>query len=273
MDTLFLAVTALALVLVLVMAVVVSRMWRDERRRSDARVAALAAMANQGRSDARQGEEITRRTPPVNPVDDLPLRESVAPPRRAGRPTPPSIRPAGDTEQTAAPLFAQPQASTAWGRRMVIIVPLALIVVAAGVAFYPASPDIAAPPASSAANAPEPAAAPMPLELLSLRHAQEKDRLMVTGLVQNPKPGAAVAKVFVTAFVFGADGTFLASGRAPLDFTTLAPGDESPFVVTVPVKGDVARYRVGFRGEDGRVIAHVDRRNGGAIARASEERP
>jgi hypothetical protein len=39
------------------------------------------------------------------------------------------------------------------------------------------------------------------------------------------------------------------------------------------VKGEVARYRVGFRGEDGRVIAHVDRRTGGAIARVSEERP
>ena len=273
MDTLFLAVTALSLVLVLVMAIVVARMWRDERRRSDARVAALAAMASQGSSDARRTEEITRRTHPANPVDDLPLRESPAPARRASRPIPPPIGPARDDEQVAAPLFAQPQASTAWGRRMVIIVPLALIVIAAGVAFYPSAPDIASPPAAPASNAPEPAAAAMPLELLSLRHTQEADKLTVTGLVQNPKPGAPVAKVFVTAFVFGPDGTFLASGRAPLDFTTLAPGDESPFVVTVPVKGEVARYRVGFRGEDGRVIAHVDRRNGGAIARAREERP
>ena len=76
--------------------------------------------------------------------------------------------------------------------------------------------------------------------------------------------------MFATAFAFAADGTFLASGRAPLDFTTLAPGDESPFVVTVPVKGEVARYRVGFRSADGRVVAHVDRRGGGAIARVNE---
>lgn len=272
MDTLFLAVTGLSLLLVLVMAIVVARMWRDERRRSDARVAALAAMAGYPASDAARADEITRRTHHVNPLDDMPLREA-APPRRSALPGPASTRPARDDEDRGAPLFAPPQTSTAWGRRLVIIVPLCLIVVGAGIAFYPPSPDIAAPPASSVPAAVERAAAPVPLELLSLRHTQEADKLMVTGLVQNPRAGAAVTKVFVTAFVFAADGTFLASGRAPLDFTTLAPGDESPFVVTVPVKGDVARYRVGFRGEDGRVIAHVDRRSGSAIARVSEERP
>jgi hypothetical protein len=73
-----------------------------------------------------------------------------------------------------------------------------------------------------------------------------------------------------TAFVFAADGTFLASGRAPLDFSTLAPGDESPFVITIPVKGAVARYRVGFRSEDGQVIGHVDRRATATLARSQD---
>ena len=59
-------------------------------------------------------------------------------------------------------------------------------------------------------------------------------------------------------------------GRAPLDFATLAPGDESPFVLGVPVSGTVARYRVGFRSEDGRVIAHIDRRAAGTLARTGE---
>ena len=96
-----------------------------------------------------------------------------------------------------------------------------------------------------------------PLQLLSLRHNQEEGRLVITGLVQNPRAGLPLSKVIATAFLFSADGTFLASGRAPLDFSTLAAGDESPFVLTVPVKAPVARYRVGFRGEDGRVIAHT----------------
>ena len=48
--------------------------------------------------------------------------------------------------------------------------------------------------------------------------------------------------------------------------TSLAPGDDSPFVVSVPVTAAVARYRIGFRGEDGRVIAHVDKRQQGPVA-------
>jgi hypothetical protein len=72
--------------------------------------------------------------------------------------------------------------------------------------------------------------------------------------------------VAATAFLFGADGTFLASGRAPLDFTILRPGDESGFVISVPVTLPVARYRIGFRGDDGRIIGHVDRRAANSIA-------
>jgi hypothetical protein len=86
--------------------------------------------------------------------------------------------------------------------------------------------------------------------------------------VQNPKTGASVTRLTATAVVFAADGTFLAGGKAPLDYTSLAAGDESPFVVTVPVRGSVARYRVGFRGEDGSVVAHVDRRAGDVARRA-----
>ena len=56
---------------------------------------------------------------------------------------------------------------------------------------------------------------------------------------------------------------------APLDFTVLRPGDESPFLISVPVQRPVARYRVGFRDEEGRIIGHVDRRAGGTIARSS----
>ena len=40
---------------------------------------------------------------------------------------------------------------------------------------------------------------------------------------------------------------------------TSAPGDESPFVVTIPNVADVARYRVSFRTEAG-TLRHVDRR-------------
>jgi hypothetical protein len=58
---------------------------------------------------------------------------------------------------------------------------------------------------------------------------------------------------------FNRAGAFINSARAPLDFTTLEPGDESPFVVTIPSAADVGRYRVSFRTDAG-VVRHVDRR-------------
>ena len=84
--------------------------------------------------------------------------------------------------------------------------------------------------------------------------------------MQNPRSGAPLSRVTVTAFAFDDKGAFLASGRALIDVTALSPGDESPFVVSVPVTETVARYRIGFRGEDGRVIAHVDKRQQAAVA-------
>ena len=45
-----------------------------------------------------------------------------------------------------------------------------------------------------------------------------------------------------------------------------APATNRGFVISVPVTAPVARYRVGFRGEDGHVIGHVDRRTAATMA-------
>jgi hypothetical protein len=90
--------------------------------------------------------------------------------------------------------------------------------------------------------------------------------LTITGLVQNPRAGTLLSRVTVTAYAFDDKGAFLASGRALIDVTSLAPGDESPFVVSLPVTETVARYRIGFRTEDGRVISHIDKRQQGPVA-------
>ena len=84
--------------------------------------------------------------------------------------------------------------------------------------------------------------------------------MTVSGLVRNPAAGAAVNGVTAVVFAFDRTGGFVASGRAPLDFSMLAPGEESPFVVAVPNVSDVARYRVSFRTGRG-VVRHVDRRS------------
>jgi hypothetical protein len=108
-------------------------------------------------------------------------------------------------------------------------------------------------------SAPAAAKAPSPLELLSMRYQRQGTTLTVSGLVKNPAGGAAVNRVTAVVFAFDRSGAFVASGRAPLDFSALAPGDESPFVVNVPNVSDVARYRVTFRSGDG-VVRHIDRR-------------
>jgi len=96
------------------------------------------------------------------------------------------------------------------------------------------------------------------LELLSMRPERSGDALTVTGLVRNAGRSSTKGLTAVV-FAFDRSGNFLASGRAPLEFITLAPGDESPFRVTVTQAGDVGRYRVTFRNEAG-VVRHVDRR-------------
>ena len=96
------------------------------------------------------------------------------------------------------------------------------------------------------------------LELLSMRHTRIGDGLTVTGLVRN-RGAADAASITAVVFVFDRDGGFVASGRAPLEFGSVAPGDESPFKVTIPDVNDVGRYRVSFRTPVG-IVPHVDRR-------------
>ena len=108
--------------------------------------------------------------------------------------------------------------------------------------------------ASIVANAP----ARDSLELLSMRHDRDGENLTVTGLVRNPGAPASGA-IMAVVLAFDREGSFVASGRAPLEFATIAAGDESPFRVTIPGVKDVGRYRVSFRTDAG-VVRHVDRR-------------
>lgn len=101
--------------------------------------------------------------------------------------------------------------------------------------------------------------APAPLELLSLRHERIGTRLTLSGLVRNPSSGAAVDSLSAVAFLFDAQGGFITSARTGVDFKHLAPGDESPFVITLDAPANVARYRVSFRTDAG-IQTHVDRR-------------
>jgi hypothetical protein len=98
-----------------------------------------------------------------------------------------------------------------------------------------------------------------PLELVSLSHARQNEKLAVSGLVRNPVSGKPVERLSAVVFLFDRAGTFVSSSRAHVDFLKLGAGDESPFVVAIDAPPTVSRYRVSFRTDDG-VVPHIDRR-------------
>src|SRR5207247_871120 len=79
---------------------------------------------------------------------------------------------------------------------------------------------------------------PSQLELLSMRDARDHDTLTISGLVRNGRKSADVDHVTAVVFAFGSGGNFMASGRAPIEILRLRPGEESPFLVTVPGVAD-----------------------------------
>ncbi|MGH6783928.1 MAG: hypothetical protein ACREBP_04820, partial [Sphingomicrobium sp.] len=110
-----------------------------------------------------------------------------------------------------------------------------------------------------------------PLELVSLSHQRQDEKLAVSGLVRNPVAGQPVEKLSAVVFLFDRMGTFITSSRTNVDFLKLGAGDESPFVVSLDAPATVSRYRVSFRTDEG-VVPHVDRR-GAAPAAAEGEQP
>jgi hypothetical protein len=112
-----------------------------------------------------------------------------------------------------------------------------------------------------------PPSADVPVELLALGHERNGDTLTVRGVVRNPPAAATMSGLVAVVFVFNREGNFVASGRSPVAGTTLDPGAESAFVVSVPGMNDIGRYRVSFKTDD-RVVAHVDQR---ARGRTSDE--
>jgi hypothetical protein len=262
MDTVLIVVTVMSLAMAIAMAIVVVKLLRDERERSDARVAALSSMATRPvprreetpLARAPRGNTLSRPSPgaaavPVEPLRDLELHPGLT-----------GARVTGD-------LFADRREPSPWGRRLAVIGTLTAVLAAALFMAAPGRGHSDAAPAGAAVAA---TAANVPLELVALRHTRDAQGLTISGLVENPKTGAPQSRLVATAFVFGPDGTFLTSSRAPIDIRTLAPGDESPFVVTVPVNGEVSRYRIGFRTEDGRVVSHVDKRTPDTLASKQE---
>jgi hypothetical protein len=276
METLLMIVTVVALALAIGMSALAWRLLRESRRRSAARIEALQTLA-----EADQGPErfatleddeldVELRDVEIAPADRWEHRRGSRPPvflepaaALQTQPVPDLVR--GSVRrsrrvQDAAPLFeAPPQPAAA--RRWVSVVAAAAIMGALVSGVYMLSrPAVAAESRLSGWVPALGAGTPRPLELLSLSHHADAGTFTVTGLVQNPSEGMTVRKAVAVIYLFDRDGNYFATGKAPLDFDQLRPGDESPFIVRVPSSGRVGRYRVGFRLEEGGVVAHIDRR-------------
>ena len=247
MNAFLVSVTIVSLALAIGMGLLAAYVFREERRRSDARVAALEQMAVEPAGyDAR--------------LEFLPEPDALpaAPP---GAPYEPEAERAPAIEG----MFAPRDQASPWTLRLGIAGGLAfagLIVMGATWLRTPAGTATGPAPAGETR-----AAASAPLELVSLRHSLANGELTITGLVQKLPGDTALSGLTATAFLFGSDGSYITSGRAPLNMATIGPGDAATFVITIPVSTPIARYRVSFRDESGRIVSHVDHRTARAVAR------
>jgi hypothetical protein len=252
MDALMLVVTGVALALAVGMSIVAARLLRGERNRSAARVAALESAAF---------DEIEYREP-ERPDDDIRYRDA---------------EPEIDLVSAGAMFSAtdEPKApSRRWLALAAVAVVMAALVGTMYMVFKPATvgaaSSLGAESAASSLTSPSPAASgatsvsqalqSRPIELLSLKHTVEGSTFSLVGLVVNPIDATPLTHVVAVVYLFDKDGAYFASGKAELEFSGLRPGEESPFKIRIPNVGQIGKYRVGFRREDGSVIAHVDKR-------------
>lgn len=242
METMMLAVAGLALALALGMAVVAWRLLRSDRERTEARAAMLRQLAFEPEPDL---DERVFQSPDMSPSPEPAFGATV--------------------DRTPAP------------SRRLMAVGVVMVFMAVGAAsvygiYGPISDKTdgnagsggdrgLSRRSSSGAKAEE----VRPLELLSLSHRRESEDFVVAGLVQNPQDGRTAPSVMAVVYAFNAQGEYFASGKATLEFGPLAPGAESPFMVRLPKTPGVTRFRVGFRAQDGSVVAHVDRRHSGGL--------
>ena len=247
MDVALATVTVISLAMAFAMGIVTWRLTREERRRADARVAALMADLDaapltigavdiDGRPDRHDGLSERPRVRSVSPV------ERTAP-RRHGTPS--------------APVERSPTGLVGWITRSPVTLRPFLATVAAAMAVTVSVTMLSqrsdAPPEDLGAHSPE------PIELLSLSHARQGDYLAITGAIRNPSNGIERGQLSVRAIVFDRDGTVVGTGQTPLQGPVLPPGSEAPFTVSLPDAGQINRYRISFmQGQTS--VPHIDRR-------------
>lgn len=240
MDTLMFVITAVSVVVAMAASAIAWRATRAEQRRSALRVAALAAAAGVESTPAGTPTADAAAASPSGLHDFLPATE-----------------PGG--------MFTAPVAdSGSGGRQHGLLAAAAVVAVLVGGGGLVMLVSGRAPAASGAATR-------VPLELVALGHARTDGQLVVTGLVQNPATGREVEQLEAHVRVFDTAGIMIATRSAPVNSPSLAPGHDTPFLVTLGEAATAARYRVSFASR-GTMLAHVDRRTNLPAAVTAEAR-
>lgn len=282
MDIILSGITIVSLVVALVMSVAAWRVTRDEKKRSAARVSALSIAAAEGEPKG-SSPHYGSLPQTANPIGFELRTERViakapwASPPSTAQPSPaatvaslrtpatPAALPLNQPARFDAPRISEPRISHASGflgatevqreeggrqRSLAFAAVFLFVVLSGGLVFMMSGPR----GTSAAAVGPN-----SPLELVSLSHQRQNNKLAVSGLVRNPAAGKPIEHLSAVVFLFDKMGTFVASSRANVDFLKLGAGDESPFVVSLEAPATVARYRVSFRTDEG-IVPHIDRR-------------
>ena len=276
MDIILLGITVVSLVVALVMSVAVWRLMSDDKKRSAARVAALSvaaaddtpkavavappaakapwARASFGSVAVAPAKPASLTTPPIVPAVELPLNQARSEPGRIAEPV---------VSHASGFLGAEVIERDNGGRQksLAFAAVILFVVLSGGLVWIMSGPR----GTSAVAVGPN-----SPLELVSLSHARQNEKLAVSGLVRNPAAGSPIEHLSAVVFLFDRVGTFVTSSRANVDFLKLGAGDESPFVVSLDAPPTVARYRVSFRTDDG-IVPHIDRRGASPAAAEGEQ--
>lgn len=249
MDTVLLVVTLISAATAIVALASASRLRRQERERSEARVAALAnAAETHGGTDGgwiQVGGEFqwnpAAETTPASPQSLIPDVE-------------PQISSGG--------LFGTVQREDTSANRVPVFAAAALIVMLGGALIF-LNTSVTNDHAATVGHVSQ----AEPLELVALGHARETSVLTITGTVRNPTSGAKMEGLTAVISLLDRGGALVSTKDVPLDYRALGPGEEAPFKVSIPDPGAIARYRVSFRaGTD--VVPHVDRRMDTKLASA-----
>jgi hypothetical protein len=222
MNVILLIVTGVSLTLAGFMSAVAWQMTRSERRRSDARVAALASAIYEDAEDAPAANLFAdRRSPAMGGYGVAALVGACVIALLGGLAMSMSGRSADASRADSGSRSAGRQPS--------------------GAGLQPGVPASA------------------PLELLALEHERDGDALVIRGLLRNPSDAAERDGLSAVVLLLGAGGDVLATARAAVPAVRLEPGATTPFVVNVTGVADIDRFRLSFR-TDARVEPHVDRR-------------